>query len=259
MVMKKFYLLLVITMFFALVACTEAEGNSQAVETENGNETAFNKCAIGFEEEEAAIEYFIGRLNDGDIDGALKVCAFDLMAEGFNYKAQIERLKLVMPIYNVNSSDYEIGKRGNRLQHEYYFMNQLSALVFQLNAEEELMDILFGKTLFIDEVDIDEVIDCFDQSVLEDLELVAIFTLDEADEYHHRTAMEEKANVYGADDMAYKTIIYNFKGDYYQGGAELFCYDDMWYISDLADPIGGIGTTVMLLNIEKEDFEEYLD
>ncbi len=192
-----------------------------------GAAAVFASCSIlsqnpkfrGFENEEEAIEYFVEKLNDEDIDGALQACAYDLMAKNLDYEKMADWLHIIQPIYRQNSSDYEIGQRVNRLGYEQTVLMQVSTIIFQLNADGEFEGVISGTMTDYDYLD--DVINCFDQSVLKDLELVAIYEQDIADNKEVKDRMEDQADIFGADDKAYRTVIYKYDSRYYQGGFSL--------------------------------------
>ena len=92
-----------------------------------------------------------------------------------------------------------------------------------------------------------------------DLELVAIYEQDIADNKEFRDRMEDQADIFGADDKTYRTVIYKYDSRYYKGGFSLLEYDGLWYIMDLSDPVSGIPSTGMLIEMQKKDVEDYLD
>jgi hypothetical protein len=49
----------------------------------------------GFETPEAAIKHFIERVRNEDYDGALKACAVNEIAAGYDYEVMIKRLRVM--------------------------------------------------------------------------------------------------------------------------------------------------------------------
>lgn len=200
------------------------------------------KREVGFEDEEEVIEHFVERLNNGDIDGALKVCAYNLMAENFDYK-KLSKMINVLPNLNVqSSSEYEMGIEVNTMRNELAIRNSINIMVFQFNTQCEMIDVMNQNRLRYDAVDFDDFNEYFNPDVLEEISLHEITTPEEAYKDNFEDRMKEFAEIYGGYDRTIRTVIYEYDDDYYEAEMVLIQYDDLWYIERI-----GQGNIIYLL------------
>lgn len=198
---------------------------------------------IGFEDEEEVIEYFVEKLNDVDIDGALRVSAHNLMAENFNYKKYIKMLNFVPNLYINSSSEYDLGIEVNKMRNELAVRNSINIMVFQFNTQCEMFDVINQNRLKYDDVDFDDLNEYFNPSVLEEITIHEITTPENAYNENFEEMMKETAEIYGGYDRTIRTVIYKYDGDYYEAEMVLIQYDDLWYIEsvgkgDIISPLG---------------------
>ena len=236
--------LVILTLTAAMTAC-------ESLDSERGT--------VGFKDEDEAVEYFIKSLQEGTVDEALAVCAFDLMAEGFDYEKYCRELKIIPSVDIQNNSDYEIGRKANRAKLEYDFLTQLSTIIFQLNSTDNIDKYISNGKILFDSVDREIVSEWFDQTVFSRVELAAITSNSATFSEKYLESMKEQAEVWGAETQTYKTIIYKYEDKFYVGGAGLIRYNERWYIFTLYDPFADISISGMLTQVDEDEYKEYLN
>ncbi len=222
---------------------------------------ASSVAAKGFESPEQAIEFFIEKIKSGDIDGALGACASGLMAVNYDYEKMAERLNAIMPIVNganVPGSEYTLAAKYKETTYNTSILMQLSHIIYGLNSQGENSKVIEGQPLMpIDDVDFDELIGYFDPEVLKELKIVKIDEHSMNSDDRNRENQKKQAGILGADTQDFRSVLYEYDGDYFAGGFTLIEYDGEWFIVNMIDPLLGVSAYGTLQPVDSE--EEFSD
>lgn len=212
--------------------------------------------SMSFSTPEDAINYFAGCIEKGDYEGCLKACAINEMAKGYDYKSFAERIKSLQPLgMTLLPSEYEQYVDYNAARLKQQIMMQMSSFAVSLNLSGEYESLTNGTMMPLkDEEFPGDLIEQLDPARIEGLKIVEIVKADKHDDVVNRENQKKMAAVYGADDVQFRTVLYELGGDYYAGGFTLLEYDGRWLIQNMSDPLAGIPTlgTPIKLSAEAE-------
>jgi hypothetical protein len=214
-----------------------------------------------FSTPEDAIKYFIERLKAQDINGALSACAINEMAKGFDYAAFAERIKSLQPLAVTNlPSDYKEFIEYNRIKITKDIMLQMIAFSSTFYVSEKYWKLLNTPIQLSSDVDPESLIKQLDPSKISGLKILDIGKSSKNDTTVNRKNQKSIAKTYGADDEQFRTVLYEYDGDYYAGGFTLIEYGNRWQIANLVDPIAGISAYGAPIKLEeKSDFDSYIE
>ena len=213
----------------------------------------------GFDEPEDAIAYFIDHVKSGDIEGAMAACAVDEVSGSYDYEAMLDRLRAMSPSIQYLPSEYELYAAYNEISLKNQIMRQLSYMALSVVLPDEYSDFLTGIPIYGEAFDFDDVVDDMDPGRFMELEVTDIGEADIADNDTNRKNMRKQAEMYGADDMVTRDVLYDIDGDYYAGGVMLLEYDSGWLILSLNDPLLNQPYTGALIPLDsKSDFDDLL-
>lgn len=215
--------------------------------------------SISFKTPEDAINYFIECVKNEDIDGALRACAAEEIAQGFDYEAMIKRIACLMPTIEYLPSEYDMFLDYNRLSTKSRILRQLAWMTFSITLPEEYDAFLDMSPIMGQDIDLDKVVDDMNPEILKDIEIVEI---DESGYLHtdqHQNNLKRDAEVYGADDATSRAVLYEVDGKYYVGGFALYEYDGRWLIARLNEVLINQPVMGTLIKVEsKSEFQDML-
>lgn len=204
--------------------------------------TSSSVQSMAFSAPEDAITYFIDCVKKEDLSGALKACAIDEIANGFNYFALSKRVNALVPLKNAYMpSKYSMYVEFNRNKAIHDITSKAVAFTVSFNLSEQYRGILEGSTVFVD--DNEEFIESVITEMRPDINRVQIIRIDKNIVHDYDRSKEIRADhaaYYGADELEYRTVLYQYDGDYYIGGFGLLRYNDKWLIFEMSDPYSGI-------------------
>ncbi len=191
---------------------------------------------------EDAINYFVDRLKAGDFDGAIGACAINEMAKGFDYKAFAERIQALMPVgVSYMPSEYKQYIEYNRSKLEQQVLTQMVCFAISFNLSGENSGIINGQTTMLKDGKLpDGIIEQFDPSKLSGLKLMDIGKAPKHDDERNREMQKKQAKIYGADDIQFRTVLYEYGGKLYIGGFTIIEYSGGWMIQNMSDSLAGI-------------------
>jgi hypothetical protein len=214
-----------------------------------------------FSTPEDAIKYFIDRLKARDMDGALGACAINEMAKGFDYEAFAERVKSLQPLtVTYLPSEYSEFVEYNKYKITKDIMLQMVAFSSGFYLPEKYWRLLSATMPLNSGVDVESLIKQLDPSKISKLKIADIGKSPKHDTTTNRKTQKSIAKTYGADDEQFRTVLYEYDGDYYVGGFTLIEYGNRWQIANLVDPIAGISAYGAPIKLEdKSDFDSYIE
>ncbi len=222
--------------------------------------SGFTSAPKSFATPEDAIESFIGYLKSGDYDGALSTCAIDSMASGFNYKKYVQRLMALTPLgYSGMPSEYPQYIKYNALKNTLTIVEQMIGFTVSFSLSEKNSGFINGMTTALEDGQIPELMEELNPDILNSLEIVEIAKTSVHDTIQNRDIQKKYADIYGADDLQYRSVLYKYDGSYFVGGFTLIEYGGKWQIQNMCDPIIGItvlGTPIPIS--DQSEFERWL-
>lgn len=243
-------LVLAIALAFSLTGVLGAAG---------GQASAASKS---FGTPEDAINYYVGCMKIGDFDGALSACAINEMAQGFDCKAFAGRLRVLMPLSTtLMPSEYEQYVKYNRVNIEKQIMAQMVSFTVSFNISEENTGLINGQSIMLPDGKLpDGFIEQLDPSKLSKLKMIEIAKANKHDIELNRKNQKEQARMYGADDIQFRTVLYEYDGKLYIGGFTIIEYNGRWLIQNMSDPLAGIPFSGMPIPVsDRSMYEDMLE
>lgn len=191
-----------------------------------------------FSTPEDAIEYFVDCIKEADIKGALKACAIDEIAQGYDYENFALRIRLMMPIVQtLLPSEYDMYVTYNQYITAQQITMQTIHFMNGFDFPEEYYDLIEGESIQKPDRDmIKQVIKALEPD-LSGLEIIEI----EKHSMHGLSINKEnqkmRAKIYSADDVQSRTVLYEYDGEYYIGGFKLIENDGKWLIMGINDDL----------------------
>jgi hypothetical protein len=212
-----------------------------------------------FSSPEDAINYFVERLRLGDFNGALSACAIDEMAKGFDYEAFAERLKAIpSTMMSYLPSEYEQYVEYNKYRLTQQIMIQMACFSVSFNIAKENGELLEGTTVMLEDGKLREgFIEELDPNKISGLKLADIGKHRMHDDQQNRENQKKQASIFGADDVQFRTVLYEYEDKYYMGGFTLIEYGGRWLLQSMSDPLSGI--PMLGTPIEIKDKSEFYD
>jgi hypothetical protein len=208
-----------------------------------------------FSTPEDAIRYFTERVQAGDYEGALKACAAGEIAQNYDYEAMIKRLKM-MGYYTPSfmPGGYGLYAAYNEAAVKQQILSQLRFMALSVVLPDEYAEYLQGSQIIEDSgsIDFDSVVEDMDPEVFLGLKIADIGQSALADNDANADNLDAMANIYGAEEMAARDVLYEIDGDYYAGGFTLLQYNGSWLICQLGDPLIGQPATGALIPLKDE-------
>ncbi len=214
-----------------------------------------------FSTPEEAIESFVGYLKAGDYDGALGTCAVGNMASGFDYQYTAKRLMTLLPVATSNMpSEYPQYVLYNRHKAARELLMQMICFSVSFHISDESRGLIDGMPVTLENGEFpDGLIEQLDPLAISSLEIVDIAKTSMHDDELNRENQKKQAKVYGADDVQFRSVLYELDGGYYVGGFTVIEFNGRWQIQNMSDPIVGIsafGTPIPVS--DKSEFENLL-
>jgi|GEM_PF-3498459 len=232
-----------------------------ALTVSNDFEEPISKAAVGFKTPEKAIEYFVENIRKGEYDAALASSCYSLIAENFDYQQFSENIEVLSPPEHLTPTEFDLYKTIHANYNESLVLEQISMIVFQLNAQGRYSELVKGFPIGIEgaDVDFDELIACFDPRVLKYLKIDNIDKSSYVENSAYKKDMVEMAVSHGAEDATSRSVLFKFNGYYYAGGFTLMKYDGLWYIDNMAEMLPSMRYSGNLEELEdRQEFKAYL-
>ena len=236
---KKLSLALVVAVLLTglFAACTMPSGG-----TASG--------APAFKTPEAAIEHFVAAIAANNYAKAMQASAYGPLAEGYNFEAMANRLKMVMPANNMAPNDGGFYTELNRTMEAGNFSRQMQMFCYSFLSDENLMMALPMEK----PSDAQAFAGTIDAKKLVGLKLLAIALPGEMIETAMaRQNLAAQATVYGASERTERVTLYELGGETFLGGFSLLRYGGNWYIHTLTSNFAGtpaLGTVTPITTTE---------
>ncbi len=195
----------------------------------------------GYAMPEETISSFAEAIAGNDITGALSLFACRHMTDNYDYSSYIERIQAWQPNFRysypspegiLREATYEMA-RGEAAQ-------QIFNLCFSLKADDEYLEMtpIFEGDLNQVMADLEEITD------LDQLDTFQIIRMDYTkpetqNSSTHQENVRRQCEIYGAEDRAEYSVLYEYGGQTYFGGVSLIQYEQKWYIENLTGVLAG--------------------
>lgn len=192
------------------------------------------------ESPEEAAQAFASAVASDDFESAVALFGCGHRAELLDFTDYITRTRTWVQSAIQYPSSNNIFTNTNQQYLRNNASNQISGLVFSLNADEAYLN----ETLMQDDGDGVLAEEIAEYCLPENLDTLKILRMDYAMPDKQNTAVSIKnstswASIYGAAAIADYTILYEYNGKTYFGGMQFIQYDDGWYIYNAYTLFGG--------------------
>lgn len=185
---------------------------------------------IGFKTQEDVIEYYVDKVRQGDLDGALKAFAVNHMADNYDLAKQVDRTMAWaagMPmLYSSKNSNF---LESNRQAQAGAFMRQIVNMRASLYVDEQFLEgITVGPVAKGEGEELAQSLISPDLSSLRIKQITDAVA--ELGIENIKENFMEMIVPYGGEAISDYTVLYEYKGNEYLGGFVLIKYDGLWYI-----------------------------
>jgi len=212
-----------------------------------------------FSTPESAITFFIDCVKAENYDCALRACAVEQIADGFDYEGLIKWLRVMSPSSQYLPSEYGLFAAHNRHAVEYFILHQLSWMTLSMVLPPEYESYLSMRMLVDSTINFDRVVADMNPQRIQRLEIAEIGRSHLLDNERHEQYLEQQAEVYGAQAATSRAVLYELDGSLFVGGFQLLQYDGNWLIAALHDIlISQPGTGTLIKVSSPSEFEALL-
>ena len=213
----------------------------------------------GFDTPEEAIEHFIGCINNGDIEGAIKASYIQKAVENYDFEYLADRLGTVSPVI-AYPSEYEFYYSYNINKLENQMLRQINAMVLSLTQPEYASVVFTSREYVLKDEKADY--EGLDPILSEEIQIIEI-AVPRPDLYYselNQENMKKQRRTYNADGSEWRAVLYKYDGDYYAGGFQLFEYDGKYYVVNAKENLIGQPPTGELIPLgSKSDFDDLVE
>jgi len=204
--------------------------------------------AAGFATPEDAIRAYLSGVAHGDVSGILEACAIDEMSTGFKFDQFVDRIKALMPATSLAPSDHPFFAEMDKVILTDRILGQVRMLVYSVLTTEKM-----DGTVIVpfDKARAQTFASQIDPSRLAGLTIEDIAgpnaTFEHDPTYLAHAA--QHADMYGADELTERVVIFTLDGKRYGIGFTLLRYGSGWKVSDQSSPLAGtpvLGTAQLL-------------
>jgi hypothetical protein len=213
---------------------------------------------VSFKTPEEAITFYMQAVAQGDVPQIMQACAINEMSENFRFDLYTNRFQALM-LQAPAPSDYPFYAEMNKAQFSWQILFQARNLAYGLlSTETELLD---GYTVRIDTEGTIKFMEEVDPERLARLQVTEIGVPSPELMYTERNQenFNMQAQIYGADELTERVVLFLFEGDYYYVGFTLLRYGENWKISSANSVLGGTNALGTPQKTTEEEFQELVD
>ena len=212
---------------------------------------------VSFKTPEEAIAFFMQAVAQGDVPRIMQASAINEMSEKFRFDLYTDRVRILM-IQSPAPSDYPFYAEINRAQFSWQMLSQVKNLVYGLLSTEKGM--LDGQPVPIDTEGTIKFMKEVNPERLAQLQVMKTGVPDPEIAYTERNLdnWSKQAQIYGADELTERVVLFLFEGDYYYVGFTLLRYGDNWKISSATSALGGTSTLGTPQKTTEEEFQQLI-
>jgi hypothetical protein len=203
---------------------------------------------------EAAVTHYIEGLAANDADQILAACAVAETASGFDFAAQIERLRAYVPVGSMAPAQHLFYTDINEAEQSWQCLRGARSLAYSLLSTEDLV----SQPLYdLDATRVAQIQRDLDPARLAELQLLAIALpgpeLMATERY--KTNAAAQAAIYGADELTERVALLSFNGATYLAGFQFMRFGSTWKISRPSSAIAGTSALGNATPISPADFD----
>jgi hypothetical protein len=214
---------------------------------------------VSFKTPEEAITSYMQAVAQGDVPKIMQACAINEMGEKFRFDLYVNRLRTLM-LQAPAPSDYPFYAEMNKAQFSWQILFQARNLAYGLlTTEQELLD---GRPVYnIDPEGTTKFMNEVDPERLAQLQVtkIGIPNPELAHTERNLDNWDKQAQIYGADELTERVVLFLFEGKYYYVGFTLLRYGDNWKISGATSALGGTSASGAPQKTTEEEFQELVD
>lgn len=212
------------------------------------------------ESPEAAAQAFASAIASDDFESVVALFGCEQRAESLEFANYITRTHTWVPSAISYPSSISIFTNANQQRLRSEASNQISSLVFSLNADEIYLD----GNLMQDDGEGTLAAEISEYCSPENLNTFKILRMDYAlpDTQKTDTSIkntESLAVIYGGQTIEDYTVLYEYNGKTYFGGMQFIQYDDGWYIYNAYTPLGGQNIQGYLTEMSESEYIERVE
>lgn len=210
-----------------------------------------------FSTPEEAITFYMQGVAEGDISKIMQACAVNEMSENFRfdlYTEWVQYLTLMTPA----PSDNPFYKEINKAQFSWQILNQVKNLTYGLLATEK--GTVEGRTVPIDAAGTIQFMEEVNPERLAQLQvtMMGVPSPELANHERNQNNWNRIAQVYWADELTERVVLFTFEGDTYLVGFMVLRYGDNWKISSANSVLGNTSVSGAPQPITEEEFQELI-
>jgi len=205
---------------------------------------------------EGAIAAYIDGVTRQDLSAIIATSSADNMSKGFDFVAQVDRIRSLSPWTPAPASDpffIEINKAGFVAQ----IAGQVKFLTYGLMTDKE---ILTGRQVLMDAAGATDFASVIRADRLASLALVKVGIPKPSllnSEVNQKNAAK-LAHIYGADSSTDRVALLSFEGLHFMIGFSLLRYGENWTIMSQSSAFAGLSSMGVPKRVTPEEFEEML-
>lgn len=203
---------------------------------------------------------FASAIASDDFETAIALFGCERRAKSLNFTEYIARTHSWNSITVSYPSSTNIFTNANQQYLRNTASNQVSGLVFSLNADEAYLDAIMMQ----DNGESNLAAEISEYCSLENLDTFKILRIDYAMPDVQNTDAsiknaESLAAIYGGQTIEDCTVLYEYNGKTYFGGMQFIQYDDGWYIYNAYTILGGQTVYGYLTEMSESEYTERVE
>lgn len=207
-----------------------------------------------FDTPEKAINWFVSRVAEGDLPGAMSACMINEL-DGFDFAAYSKWLNAIHPWQTPAPANSAMFRQLNRMQRLGMISMQLKVMIYSMLTDLDLNGMIISP---VNDDMISGMIRNSDMTKLSGLKVAKIRLPVEKDIFEServRENAERNAAFYGGDDSTERIVLYKLGDQYYRGGMHLVRFGKNWKIDGLSSPLANVSTMGNLERTTPEQFD----
>jgi hypothetical protein len=181
-----------------------------------------------FSKPEDAINHFVSALSENDLQKALQACAVEEFAQGYNFAGMVDRQKAFIPIQQMAPSEYGMFAEINRIGAMGTLVSQMKMMIYSFFVPE----VKDGTPMYVGGSvdDAKKFAEAVNPEKLKNLKIVRIDPPMQSILSSEKNTMnfQRMAELYGAQEMTERIVLYELDGKLYLGGFGLLRYGQGW-------------------------------
>lgn len=185
-----------------------------------------------FASQEKALDFFVERIRESDLEGALQAFPIKRAAEQFDFEKYLDYFQVWIADSTMNyPSTSELFISLNENSYASRTMEYIQNFVTSLSTDPAFLS---GKSLTPENTDITGLMEASSQNAEKisglEIERLVYYNPEEQDSEAVQKNMQNLAALYGADGLSSYLVIYRLDSNFWTGGMTFIQYGDEYYI-----------------------------